>query len=309
MPIPQRNTRTADPSRYVNIRRTAFHKAVRFCFLDRVRSRGYYVQHIGSLFLKYENRDRVQADLNTLGKYVKILTLFSKCEAVMSVPEIAERLQFPPSSTYRYISALKQSGLIEQGIGGYHLGAKILELAHSIPRKTLHEISLPIMGQLSAKTGETIILSGLCKRGGICLEKVEGHHTLRVSPERGASFPLHAGASGKVLLAFLDRQIQEEIINQTELPRFSETTITDPKRLRGELRTIKREGVAFSDGEAILGTYGIAAPIFSSPGKIVAALSVSAPSHRLEGKKRGEMAGMIVAAAKKITDEYSKYDL
>jgi DNA-binding IclR family transcriptional regulator len=190
----------------------------------------------------------------------------------------------------------------------YCLGTKILELAHNVPKKSVQETSLPIMAQLSGKTGETVTLTGLREHDGICLEKVDGHHAFRVSFERGTTFPLHAGASGKVLLAHLDPQKQGQIIKELKYDKFSETTITEPKQLKAEIATISKQGFALSNGEMIHGTYGIAAPIFSLSRNVIAALSISAPNHRLEEKQRKQMVQLIVAAANKITDELALYE-
>ena len=193
--------------------------------------------------------------------------------------------------------------------GDYRLGGKILELAASARRRGLVEIALPIMEKLSRDTGETSILAGLHQMKGICLERVEGHHALRVSHERGAIFPLHAGSSGKVLLAYLDPSEQTRIIEEGGLPRFSKTTITDKKRLKVELERIRRQGYAESDGEVIAHTYGVAGPVFASTGKILAALTVSAPTERLVGARSKEMIRLVVEAAKGITQEVSAYDV
>ena len=242
--------------------------------------------------------------MNTLDKFVNILTLFTEGMPVMSVPEIAMSLQLPTSTAYRYVSALKQAGLIEEATGtdGYSLGTKILELARAVPKKTLQQISVPIMTQLANETGETIILCGLRDDDGVCLEKVEGNHVLRVSHQRGATVPLYAGTAGKVLLAYLDESERDEIIDRIELTKFSETTITDQRKLKEELRSIRAQGYAESDGEVIRETYGIGAPILSQSGKALAALSVSAPTHRLEGKKREQTIKLVVTAARRITE-------
>ena len=242
--------------------------------------------------------------MTTLEKFVNILTLFTEGTPVMSVPEIAMSLQRPTSTAYRYVSALKQAGLIEEvaGTNGYSLGAKILELARAVPKKTLQQISIPIMTQLANEAGESIILCGLRNHDGVCLEKVEGHHALRVSHRRGATMPLHAGASGKVLLAYLDESERDEIIDRIEFTKFSGTTITDPRKLKEELRKIRAQGYAESDGEVIRKTYGIGAPILSQSGKTLAALSISAPMHRLAGKKREHTIKLVVTAARRITE-------
>lgn len=177
----------------------------------------------------------------------------------------------------------------------------ILSLARNVPRRRLQDIALPIMQQLSAETGEAICLSTLHDFQGVCIERVEAQHTLRVSHELGAIFPLHAGASGKILMAYLSRQTQEEVIKHVGLRRFSETTITDRKKLLAELAQIRKQGYALSDGEVISGTYGIGAPITARTGKAVAALSLSAPTHRIKGAQQQIMIDAVVSAARRIS--------
>ena len=141
--------------------------------------------------------------MNTLDKALRILTLLGESRCELSAADIARSLALPRSTAYRHILALKSQGLVEEdpGTGRLRLGARLLQLAGGVRRQGLVEVALPQMERLVAETGETVILAGLHGTSGICLERVEGHHALRVSHERGAIFPLHAGATGKVLLA------------------------------------------------------------------------------------------------------------
>ncbi|UCF09598.1 MAG: IclR family transcriptional regulator [Candidatus Bipolaricaulota bacterium] len=247
--------------------------------------------------------------LNTLEKGIAILDLLAEVGAPLGVAEIAERMGLPLSTAYRYVATLKQHQLLEQDpvAGSYRLGTRLLDWSGAVARPGVRQVSLPRMVSLSRRCGETVILSALRQHEGICLEKVEGHHALRVSHELGAVFPLHAGTSGKTLLAYVDPEDQKEILQSVGLERFTETTITDPELLRGELRRISAQGYAESDGEVLRGTYGIGAPIFSEAGRIIAALSVSAPRHRLEGERRKKTIEWVVNTAQEITGDISKY--
>jgi DNA-binding IclR family transcriptional regulator len=247
--------------------------------------------------------------LSTLEKGLSILALFNKSRSVMSVQEIASLISLPKSTTYRYIATLKSQGLIEEDTkqGHYRLGLKILELAQVVRKQGIIDLSFPIMEQLSEQTGETVILAGIYDRKGICLEKVEGRHSLRVSYERGTTFHLHAGASGKVLMAYLSEEERDSII-KLGLPQVTENTITNPHRLRESLRKIREEGFAVSDGEVHEGVRAIAAPIFGR-GKIVASLSVGAPIQRLDEPRKEGVIQLTVEAANKITELIDKYGL
>jgi DNA-binding IclR family transcriptional regulator len=230
--------------------------------------------------------------------------LFSGDTPTLSVPDIARALQLPISTAYRYISALRQAGLVEEtdSGGAYHLGTMIIKLARNVPRKRLQDIALPFMQKLSAKTGEAICLSTLHSYQGVCVERVEAQHTLRVSHDLGAIFPLHAGASGKILLAYLDRKTQETIIRDVGLRSFSPTTITDRKKLYAELAQIRKQGYALSDGEVIPGTFGIGAPVMSCRDKVVAALSISAPTGRIRSEDKRDIISLVVEAARRISE-------
>ncbi len=249
--------------------------------------------------------------LSTLEKCVQILTLFTETTPRLSVEEISTRLGIPKSTVYRYLSALKKHRLIAEDTrpGFYCLGDGILPLARAVARSSVQEIALPFMEQLREDYGETVILSALRSDQGVCLEKVEGTHALRVSHDRGAIFPLHAGASGKVLLAYLPSADQARIIRVQGLPRFTKTTITDPDLLRKELGRIRSQGYAESDGEVTEGTYGIGAPIYGRGGKIVAALSVAAPKQRLQGRKREQMVRVVVDTARRISEAVQAQDV
>lgn len=248
--------------------------------------------------------------LSTLEKGLNILSLFDKDHPIMSVSEIASRLGLPESTVYRYIATLKSWRLVEEDTkpGCYQLGPKILELARVVRQRSIIDLSFPIMERLSNQTGETVILASIYDRKGICLEKVEGYHNLRVSFERGTTFHLHAGATGKLLMAYLSEEEQDSIIREVGLPRFTENTITDPERLKVELEKIREDGFAVSDGEVHQGVRAIAAPIFNGRGKIIADLSLGAPIHRLEGSRKEETIRLVIDAAGKITKQMGVYE-
>ena len=245
------------------------------------------------------------SSLGTLEKCVQILTLLSDAVPTLSVAEIADVMGLPRSTAYRYVAALRAHGLVEadSDIGGYRLGAKILDLAASMDRKSLYDLAVPIMERISRETGETVILCGLRENVGVCMEKVEGHHALRVSYELGDTYPLHAAATGKAIFAYLDVVERRRIVDTIGFPRLTDTTITDARKLREELARIRKNGYAESHGESIAGTRGLAAPIFSRTGHVSASIGISAPEHRVQGIARENMVGLLLRAADALTQE------
>jgi len=248
--------------------------------------------------------------LGTLGKCVTILTLLADSPS-LTVAEIAEQMNLPRSTAYRYVAALKAHLLVEESEQGhgYGLGPKVLELASTMSRRPLREVARPYLERIGRETGETVILCGFRDHVGVCLEKVEGHHALRVSYELGDTYPLHASATGKAIYAHLEPKERKQILRAVGLEAFTDTTITDADVLEREAEKVRDRGYSESHGEAIEGTRGIAAPIFSFSGRVVASIGVSVPQHRGTGENRTRLISLLRDAARLITRELTSQEV
>lgn len=191
----------------------------------------------------------------------------------------------PRSTTYRYLQTLRSYGLVEddQSSAGFRLGPRLLQLAR-IARLGLGvpEMALPYMRELAEQTGEAVILTRRAGLQVVCVERVESKHRIRLTYERGNVLPPHAGASAKVLLAWLPTAELDALLAGVELTRYTERTVTDPAKLRDELRCIRESGYAVSHGEVDPGVLGVAAPVFGADGHVAAGLSTVGPAFRLD---------------------------
>lgn len=246
---------------------------------------------------------------NTFSKIMDILFLFNKNQSVLSVSGITSKLNLPISTTYRYIANLKTKGLIEEygDKGHYRLGLKILELAQSLREQlSIADIALPIMQRLQKETEETIVLLSHQRNKVICIERIESNRSLRYSSEQGRTMFMHAGASSKVIMAHLDEAEQDRIIREEGLPRFTKNTIIDPRKLKEDLRSIRKQGFAISVGELDIGARGIAAPILDRNGKLIAGLSIVGPSDRITGSKIDKVTKIVIEAASEISKQINE---
>ena len=87
---------------------------------------------------------------------------------------------------------------------------------------------------------------------------------------------------GKIFLAQDGPLSCMDYAKRTGLPRFTDNTLTDSERLVKEVELVRTQGFAFDNEEAEKGVSCIGAGIFNDEGRIVAGLSVSAPSDRLK---------------------------
>lgn len=121
---------------------------------------------------------------------------------------------------------------------------------------------------------------------------------LRLTLPVGTPWPLHAGASNRVLLAFLPPPQREEILRQP-LRRITPRTITDPARLRRELDRVRRRGFAYSVGELTPGVAAVAVPVLAQ-GRLLGGLTVAGPEARLTPGRVPGIVRRLQAAAKAL---------
>ncbi|HZU00140.1 MAG TPA: IclR family transcriptional regulator [Ktedonobacteraceae bacterium] len=144
------------------------------------------------------------------------------------------------------------------------------------------EIATPHLQELVEISGETANLTVIEGNRAVYVAQAQPTRRLRVFTKLGNRVPLHCTGCGKVLLAYQPESVIASIMAQTELSRYTETTITDLGHLQQELELIRQQGYAVDNGEQEEGVRCLAAPVYDSKGRVVAAVSVSGPSSRLD---------------------------
>jgi len=196
-------------------------------------------------------------------------------------------------------------GLLQEnnGTAQYTLGLSVLKLGLLAQRNlNLAVLARSIMKELSLKTGETVLLTVVHGTKGMVLERVESEEPIRYSLfQPGAAIPLHAGASSKILMAYLGEEDWERIIAREGLRRYTASTITQVRKLKAHLRDIRKKGYAVSDQEVDRDVRAVAAPILNGAGELVAGLSVAGPAYRINLQKVDRMRSLVVKGAMKIS--------
>ncbi len=244
---------------------------------------------------------------SAIHKVLDILLLFQDQRHLFSVEDISQELDIPRSTVYRYIRILCEKGLLERTeTADYRPGIAFIELGRSAiaSNRELRLIALPNMQRIAEAVGESVSLMRLYNRRAVCIESIEGQQALRVTIERGRTQPLHAGASSKILLAYLPEDQWEE---QLEFPlaRFTHTTITDFDALRTQLHAVRDAGYCISNGEIDVGARALAVPLFDGRDEIVAALSIEAPASRMDDAIIGDYLVLLQREAEHIYRELS----
>lgn len=235
-----------------------------------------------------------------------VLESFTEDRPVLRLSELSRRLQTSKATLLRTLRTLEAHQIVRQRSldRAFVLGPGIIRLGTlALRRSNLLEVSLPHIKCLQAVTGETACLFMVNGRHRVCVASVASPHDLRLTVEVGTTRPLHAGAAGKILLAFMPEAEARRVLGGGPLPRLSEKTITSvPSRLR-QLQEIRREGVAVSYGEAVPGGAAIAAPVFDRDESLIAAVNLLGPQSRMTPEVIQEFAQAVVATARAISEE------
>ncbi len=241
----------------------------------------------------------------SLAHGLDILLLYDASTPFFTVSEITRRLGYSQSKTYRLVRTLVKYDLLQEksGTAQYSLGLNALRLGLLAQKEfNISVIARPFMKELSLLTKETVLLTAVNGTKGIVLEKVESEEPIRYSLfQPGTSFPLHCGASSKILVAYLPEEDWDYIIAKEGLKRYTPNTITNAVQLKAHLREIKKKGYTFSDQEVDRDVRAVAAPILNGLGELVAGLSVAGPAYRMNKKKINDLRRLVVEYAQRIS--------
>jgi DNA-binding IclR family transcriptional regulator len=214
-------------------------------------------------------------------KVLQILLQFAEHSSKATIEELASSISASVSSTYRYVSLLREVHLIEEvERGSYALSPRVLQLGRSAHAAIgIGTIARPVLNNLTEQTGETALLVQQLGDSAVCVESSETDHALRLSFSPGQLLQLHRGAAPKVLLANLPSTTVDSLLKRVGLSE------PERKRLDEDLEQIREIDLGFSFGEVDIGVWAAATPVRIA-GKVVAAISVAAPTYRLDETKR-----------------------
>jgi DNA-binding IclR family transcriptional regulator len=130
---------------------------------------------------------------------------------------------------------------------------------------------------MAHETRESYYLTILDGHEVIIIDRADNPEMWSIVARLGARSPVHATASGQVLIADLPEETLDRMIGQSGLKKFTAKTITNEVRLKKRLRAIS-------------------VPIYDHNAKVVAALMTGIQSER---KKKEEAISRIVRILKK----------
>ncbi len=221
-----------------------------------------------------------RAGTSVASRVLAVLGAFDTDHRELTLTELARRAELPLATAFRLVGELVEWGaLVRRGSGEYVVGRRLWDLGLLAPVQSgLRQVASPFLHDLYGATFATVHLA---VRDGVTVlyvDRLSGHVSVPVVSQVGSRLPLHATGVGKVLLAHAPDDVVARVL--TNLTRITPYTVTQPGRLRAELRRVHRDGFAQTSEEMSLGACSVAVPIRAPGGSVVAALGLVVPSLR-----------------------------
>lgn len=238
--------------------------------------------------------------LLVLSKIRGILDAFTLARPMMTLAELRTATGYPTSTVQRLVANLVAEGFLDREGDRYTIGVNFAYWAAAAARRLdLVRIASPILERLRDETGETASLFRVERTFRVCVAMAETEHALRRELHVGKLLPLHAGSSGKVLLAG-DPQLAQQVLAEP-LESFTQATVTDPQELREQIARTKRDGYSVSWDEQDEGAIGVSVPVHGAAHNLIGALSISGPTSRITSDLCLDWVDSMVHAAEEIT--------
>ncbi len=241
--------------------------------------------------------------VKTVDRLVEVLDCFTRDRTSWSLAELSLHLKLPKSTLHRFLVGLERHGIMRRDENGrWLLGYRLFIWGSLAVESTgLRQVATPVMRELAQRTGETVLLTEYRDGAVICTEKIETTHSVRLAMHVGAIRAPHAGASSKILMAYLPPAEVAKVIQARGLPRLCTNTITEPTALEAELARIRELGYAQSYEETDIGAWGIATPIRDWRGEVVAGLGIAGPTVRYSKRQMQTYVQLCREAADRIS--------
>ncbi|MBO9448320.1 IclR family transcriptional regulator [Ruegeria sp. R14_0] len=201
--------------------------------------------------------------------------------------ELVEALGLAKPTVHRLLQTAETEGFLQRDLDGRSFGPgprlRLLSV-NTMSSEHLRTARLAILRSVAEDVGETCNLAIPDREGMIYLDRVETKWPLRIQLPVGTQVPFHCTASGKMYLSTLRQKTLDGFLAAGNLKPQTERSLTDPGVLRAEILKIAEKQFSTDDEEFMAGMTALAVPVLDGQGRLVATLSVHAPTQRHDVK-------------------------
>ncbi|WP_293573312.1 helix-turn-helix domain-containing protein [Phaeobacter sp.] len=215
---------------------------------------------------------------SSFAKGLAVLAVFDAATPTLTLADIARRTGQDRATARRGALTLVQAGYLRQQGRVLSLTPKVLALsggflqANNFGRKVQ-----PVLNRHARSLGAEITLATL-DQGRVLLlaQSTVDHAPVTYGFTAGAHIPLAHTSLGRMLLAGLPTETAVETLDQAEIPRHTDHSLTERGQIMARVTLARDRGYAVTDSEFETGIVGYAVPA-SKPGETPIVVGSSSP--------------------------------
>ncbi|MEW2348231.1 IclR family transcriptional regulator [Streptomyces sp. NPDC006684] len=241
----------------------------------------------------------------TVDRALSILPLLA--EGPADLGGVAERLDVHKSTALRLLRTLAEHGLVyRQHDGRYRLGSRLFALAaQAVEHLDVRGIAHPHLVRLGETCGHTVHLAVHEEGEVVYLDKVDSRYPVRMYSRVGKTVPMTVAAVAKLILADLPEPERRAVAERLDYPRYTPRSTPDAAAYLKELARVREQGWATDLGGHEESINCVAAPVRGADGRVVAALSVSAPNVVVSADDLLSLLPLVRRTADAVSREYA----
>lgn len=237
-------------------------------------------EEVGEIEVRADDRQAGSSSgvVQSLLRGLQILDMVVQAGEPLRLADIARELEMDRTSAFRLLQTLERSSLVAKDPRrkNYTVGGRMLQWASTIGQDVnLVATARPYLEELVNTANESGHFGVMSKDRALLLDYIGSRGTIVVQNRVGVFEPLHCTALGKALLAFQPEARRQALLDGMRFERHTETTVLDRAWLERTIKTVRKEAVAYDEGEYNSVLYCVAAPVIGRDGVAVGAIGVS----------------------------------
>ncbi|WDP91482.1 MAG: IclR family transcriptional regulator [Desulfobacter sp.] len=216
--------------------------------------------------------------IQSVDRSINALKLFLGGAEELAIKDFARELDLPKPTIYSLVNTMAAHQLLEQNPENskYRLGPVLFRLGLQYARQSDVLSMVRVYAErLCYKFAKSVNVCMLAGGQAVVVYKVDPDQAVIAYPEVGAVVPVHNTANGKILLAFAEPEVRDEVLKDYNYIKSTETTITDEAEFLAELDRVREAGVGFSRAEGLAGIHAISGPIYNHRNQVIASFAIS----------------------------------
>ncbi len=230
-------------------------------------------------------------EVAVLNKAMAILSLLA-ADVSCTVARICAETGVTKPAAYRILKTLETGGYVvrDDARREYSVGPALFGLSRALRSSNdLLQLARPVMQELNEEFDETVNVGVVNNGKVVYLDTIESAQRLRSTVHIAIRDHIHSTALGKAILAALPPDEAKRLLTNADRPALTPNTVRSVQELLEQLDQFRAQGFAVDDEENEVGSRCVGAAIVTADGRPVAALSISAPTSRMNSRAMAQV--------------------